>query len=144
MDPFTRNEPAEKRDPLIAIGLVVMAFMLLPVLLYSMVPEGPIKADDVVFATGRHRVPFADPAQYRALGYDDYCVVAAREQLVIVRKGLGSTGDSVIARPITTMRRGVPFCPPKAEVILKAHQATLRIDLWGAFQDTVARLFAGG
>lgn len=141
LDPFPRDDPAQKRDPLIAIGFIVMALMVVPVLLYSMVPAGPIKQDDVVFATGRYRVSFADPAPYRALGYDGYCVVEAREQLVVVLKGPASAGSSLVARPITTAQRGVPFCPPKADVVLRAHQASLRIDLWGAFRDTVGRLF---
>lgn len=133
-----RGGADQKRDPLIPIGLIVLALMLVPVFLYSMVPEGPVKDGDLVFSTGRHRVQLIDPASYQQLGYDTVCVIEPREQLVILRRLAGEPGRSYVARPITTVQRGVPFCPPKAEVLLKPHQANLKIDIWAAIEDSVA------
>lgn len=126
------------RDPLIPIGLIVLALMLVPILLYSMVPEGPVKEGDLVFSTGRHRVPFIDASPYRQLGYQGLCVIGPREQLMVLRRLPADPEGRLVARPITTVRRGVPFCPPKAEVLLKPHQANLKIDIWGGIEDSVA------
>ena len=51
---------ASSRAPLISIGSAILAVLMVPVFLYSMGPEGPIKVDDVVFATDRHRVRMID------------------------------------------------------------------------------------
>ena len=59
--PLPQNENSESRSPLISIGLVVLAVLLVPMLLYSGGPEGPAKIGDVVFATERHRVRFVNP-----------------------------------------------------------------------------------
>ena len=46
------------RTPLIPIGLAIITVLMVPVFLYSVGPEGPLKVGDVVFATDRHRVKF--------------------------------------------------------------------------------------
>jgi hypothetical protein len=51
---------ASSRAPLISIGSAILAVLMVPVFLYSMGPEGPIKVGDVVFATDRHRVRMID------------------------------------------------------------------------------------
>lgn len=132
----------QKRDPLISIGFIVLALMLVPIFLYSMVPEGPVKEGDLVFATARHRVPLIDPARYREMGDQAFCVLEPREQLLVLRILPGASERSLVARPITTVRRGVPFCPPKAEVLLQTHQANLKIDIWAAIEDGVTNAFS--
>ena len=139
MDEPANRDRAEKRpDPLAAIGLVVLALMLVPVLLYSMVPEGPVKEGDLVFATDRHRVALMDPAAFHHLGYEGSCLIERREQLLVLRRVPGEPERTVIARPISTARRGAPFCPPEAELFLKPHQASLKIDLWASIEDQMA------
>ena len=36
----------------------------------------------------------------------------------------------------------VPFCPQNAQVILKPHQATLKVDTWSGIRDTLAHFFS--
>ena len=40
------------RTPLIPIGLAIITVLMVPVFLYSVGPEGPLKVGDVVFADG--------------------------------------------------------------------------------------------
>ncbi len=137
-----RGADDQKRDPLIPIGLIVLALMLVPIFLYSMVPEGPVKEGDLVFSTGRHRVQLIDPTRYQENGYETFCVIEPREQLLVLRQLPGELERSLLAQPITPVRRGVPFCPPKSEVLLKPHQANLKIDLWAAIGDSLAKAFS--
>ena len=138
-----RSGADRKRDPLVPIGLIVLGLMLVPILLYSMVPEGPVKEGDLVFSTGRHRVPLLDAGPYRNLGHQAFCLIEPREQLLVLRSLPGEADRSLVARPITTVRRGVPFCPPKAEVLLKPYQANLKIDIWGGIEDSVTNALSG-
>ncbi len=137
-----RRGADQARDPLIPIGLVVLALMLVPIFLYSMVPEGPVKEGDLVFSTGRHRVQLVEAARSQENGQQDFCVLEPREQILVIRRLPGGPERSLVARPITTVRRGPPFCPPKAEVLLMPHQANLKIDIWAALEDSVATAFS--
>jgi len=71
------------RTPLISIGLVILIVLMVPMLLYSVSPEGPLKVGDVVFATDRHRVKFVDPNPPQTQGYQDFCILESRVQLVV-------------------------------------------------------------
>lgn len=138
-----RTAADHKRDPLIPIGLIVLALMLVPVFLYSMVPEGPVKEGDLIFSTGRHRVQLIDPVRFQEIGYEAFCVIEPREQLLVLRTLPEGADGSLIARPLTPVRRGTPYCPPKAELLLKPHQANLRIEIWAAIEDSVAKALSG-
>lgn len=140
--PLPQDEKSESRSPLISIGLVVLAVLLVPMLLYSGGPEGPAKIGDVVFATERHRVRFVDPEPLLALGYQDFCVLESRTQLVVEQTGVPPDG-SVIAEVIGTHQEQAPYCLPRVPVILHPHQATLNADLWGGVGNIVTRLFGG-
>ncbi|MGD9851085.1 MAG: hypothetical protein AB7T38_07450 [Nitrospirales bacterium] len=141
-DPLPQDENSESRSPLISIGLVVLAVLLVPMLLYSGGPEGPAKIGDVVFATERHRVQFVNPESMRVRGYQGFCILESRTQLVVQQTGVPPDG-SVIAEVIGTRQEQVPYCLPRAPVILHPHQATLKADLWGGVGNTLARFFGG-
>ncbi len=87
------------RTPLISIGLVILIVLMVPMLLYSVSPEGPLKVGDVVFATDRHRVKFVDPNPPQTQGYQDFCILESRVQLV-VQKLDPMSGSSMVAQPI--------------------------------------------
>lgn len=140
--PLPQNENSESRSPLISIGLVVLAVLLVPMLLYSGGPEGPAKVGDVVFATERHRVRFVNPESLTALGYQDFCVLESRTQLVVQQTGVPPDG-SLIAEVIGTRKEEVPYCLPRVPVLLHPHQATLNADLWGSVRNTLSRFFGG-
>ncbi len=130
------------RAPLISISAAMVVVLLVPVVLCSVGPEGPVKVGDVVFATDRHRVEFADPTIPRTQGYQEFCILESRAQLV-VQKIEAMSGSSFVAEPIGVEKIDVPYCPPRTSVILEPYQATLRADLWGGFRDTLSSLVSG-
>ena len=125
--------------PLISISVAIVVVLLLPVVLYSVGPEGPLKVGDVVFATDRHRGKFVDPTIPRTQGYRDFCILELRVQLV-VQKMEAMPGSSMVAEPIGAEKIDVPYCPPRTSVLLQPYQVTLRADLWGGLRDSLSNL----
>jgi len=130
------------RTPLISIGLAIITVLMVPVFLYSVGPEGPLKFGDVVFATDRHRVKFLDPTIPQTQGYQDFCILESRVQLV-VQKIDAMPGSLMVAEPIGVEKIDVPYCPPRTSVFLYPYQATLKADLWGGLRDTLSNLVSG-
>jgi hypothetical protein len=125
--------------PLISISVAIVVVLLVPVVLYSVGPEGPLKVGDVVFATDRHRGKFVDPTIPRTQGYRDFCILELRVQLV-VQKMEAMSGSSMVAEPIGAEKIDVPYCPPRTSVLLQPYQVTLRADLWGGLRDSLSNL----
>ncbi|GJL54955.1 MAG: hypothetical protein NPIRA02_20870 [Nitrospirales bacterium] len=137
-----RNEGETSRSPFVPIGITVLGILLLPMLIYSNGPEGPIKEGDVVFSTGRHRVNFAKPVDYHVLGYKSFCVIELRDQLLVTQRPADRRDRSLIAHSLGHTKKEFPFCPTKADLILHPHQATLQANTWNRIKDTLARLFS--
>ena len=140
--PSEKNNPKHNRNPLVPMGMIVMGILILPMLFYSTGPEGPVKEGDVVFATGKHRVAFFTPNQDALLERQAFCILEPREQLVIMKKLADRAEGTLVARLLGKRKSEVPFCPPNAQVILKPHHATLKVDTWGGIRDTLAHLFS--
>ena len=142
-DPSSEHESSmSSRTPLLSIGLAIVAVLIVPVFLYSVGPDGPIKVGDVVFATDRHRVRMM-PSDSDEVGTPAaMCVLEPRVQLVVQQMGLPSEG-SMMAEPVALEKAGPPFCPPRMPVVVYGHQVTLRPDLWGGLRDTLSHFFAG-
>jgi hypothetical protein len=130
------------RTPLISIGLAILTVLMVLVFLYSVGPEGPSKVGDVVFATDRHRVKFVDPNIPQAQGYQEFCILESRVQLV-VQKIDTMPGSSMVAEPIGVERIDVPYCPPRTSILLQPYQTTLKADLWGGLRDTLSNIVSG-
>ena len=128
--------------PLISIGVAVVVVLLVPIILYSIGPEGPFKIGDVVFATDRHRVKFVDPTILTSYGYQDFCILESRVQLVVQKISATSSG-AMIAEPIGVEKIDLPYCPPRTSVFLSPYQATLKADIWGGLRDTVSQIISG-
>jgi len=142
-DEEPERDPSEsKKSPLIPIGLAIMAVLLVPVGMYSMGPEGPIKKGDVVFSTGQHRVYFEEAGAYDAFGYPSYCVLEAREQLLVLDSAATRSDGTFVAQPLGTSLREFPSCPTSARINLHMHQLTLKADILGELRDTLTRLFS--
>jgi hypothetical protein len=137
------GHPSEfSKTPLISIGAVIVVVLLVPVLLYSVGPEGPMKVGDVVFATDRHRVKFVDPTLPQTQGYQDFCILESRVQLVVQNID-AMPGRSMVAEPIGVRPSEVPFCPPRTPVFLHPYQVTLKANLWGGLRDAISSLVSG-
>ena len=137
------DHDSSARTPLIPIGVAIFTVLLVPIVIYSIGPEGPFKVGDVVFTTDRHRVKFFDLNIARAQGYQDFCILESRVQLV-VQKIDNLSGGGMLAEPIGVEKIDVPYCPPRMSVILYPYQATLKADLWGGLRDTLWNLMSGG
>ena len=136
------HETESKRNPLIPVGLTVLAILVIPLGIYSFGPEGPIKKNHVVFSTGQHRAPFADKSQYD--DYRGYCILQARDQLLVLESAEARSDGTYLAQTLGNRKQEFPACPSQARVILYEHQITLRPDTWGGFQDTLGRFLSSG
>ena len=132
----------QKRNPLIPIGFTILAILLVPPFIYSVGPKGPIKKDYVVFSTGQHRAYFEDNSQYQAIGYQKYCILQTRDQLLVLESAEARSNGTYLAKTIGTGNSEFPSCPPQSKVVLYDHQITLKPDMWGGFQDALSRIFS--
>ncbi len=137
-----RTHRTQNASPLLPIGFIVLGMLTIPVWLYSTSPEGPVKEGDVVFSTGRHHAYFSEPTRFQQLGYQNFCILEPRDQLVVLQRPAHRADGTLAAKIIGEGKTEFPFCPPQAEVILKAHQASLKVDIWGGFKDTLTHLFS--
>jgi hypothetical protein len=129
------------RTPLLSIGWAILAVLMVPVFLYSVGPEGPVKVGDVVFATDRHRVRMINAGVDGERIHSSVCFLKPRAQLVVQKIGIPPEG-SMIAVPIAIERTERPSCPPRMPVVVYAHQVTLKADLWGGLRDTLSHFFS--
>ncbi len=136
-----QNHRPQKGNPLLPIGFIMLGMLTIPVWLYSTSPEGPVKEGDVVFSTGRHHAYFIEPGRFQQLGYQNFCMLEPRDQLLVLQYPAHRVDGTLVVKTLGETKRGFPFCPPQAEVILKPHQASLKVDIWGGFKDTLAHLF---
>jgi hypothetical protein len=134
--------PHSSRTPLIPIGLAIVTVLMVPVLLYSVGPEGPLRVGDVVFTRDRHRVKFLDHNISPIQGYQGFCILESRVQLVI-QKIEPMSGSGMVAEPIGVEKIDVPYCPPRTSVLLHPSQVTLKADLWGGLRDSFLNLVPG-
>jgi len=139
-DPYEEEISKPPPSPLIPIGLAIFAVLLVPIFLYSVGPEGPIKVGDVVFSTDRHRVVFARNSGMPREKPEGSCVLESRVQLVI-QKIEGLPMKTFIAQPIGVEPIVRPFCPPRKSVVVYSHQVSLKADLWGSLKNTLGTLF---
>ena len=140
--PSEHHDADAKRNPLIPVGLTVLAILVIPLCIYSFGPEGPIKKNHVVFSTGQHRAHFADETPYQE--YRGYCILQARDQLLVVESAEERMDGTYLARTLGTGKQEFPACPSQSHVILYEHQITLRPDTWGGFQDALGRFLSSG
>ena len=137
-----RNSQKPKRTPLIPIGLTILAILVIPPFIYSVGPKGPIKKDNVVFSTGQYRAYFVHKTQYQSLGYDGFCVLQARDQLLVLESAEAREDGTYLAQKIGIRKRAFPDCPSQSKVFLHEHQITLKPDMWGGLQDTLTWFFS--
>ena len=140
--PSKQNSPEHHRNPLVPMGMIVMGILILPMLFYSTGPEGPVKEGDVVFATGKHHVSLFQRNQNVGEEHQPLCILEPREQVVIMKKLADRAEGTLLARILGKTTSEDPFCPPNAQIILKPHQVTLKVDTWGGIRDTFAHLFS--
>jgi hypothetical protein len=134
----TPSTSARKRRALMRVSLIVLMMLMIPVFLYSVAPEEPVKEGMVVYASAEQRAYFEEPERYHAMGYTTYCILEPQDSLVIVR---AVSDGSLAARADTKSRVEFPVCPPHAVVIVQTHQVTQKQSLWLELKHVLASFF---
>ena len=127
--------------PLWSIGVTIAVMLIIPAMLYSMAPEGPIREGDTVFAGGRHMVVLAHPMDYQRAGYESTCVLEFRDPLLVMSRPAGSSAGPFRAQVQGKTKLEFPFCPPQAEVILKPYQVFQKPNLLTDLKESLTRIF---
>lgn len=65
-----REEQPETGPPLWSIGLAAALMLIVPIVLHSIAPAGPIREGDTVFTDGSMKVPLARPLLYDTAKFD--------------------------------------------------------------------------
>jgi hypothetical protein len=117
------------------------AMLIVPAILYSMAPEGPIREGSTVFGSGRHIVILAHPSDYQHAGYETTCVLEFRDPLLVISRPAESRTGPFRAQMQGKTKLEFPFCPPQAEVILKSSDVFQKPNLLTDLKDSVQQLF---
>lgn len=115
--------------------------LTVPVVLYVALPEGPVRAGDTVFAAARTIVPLLNPSPYASAGYESTCVLEPLDPLVIVWRSGEKLDAPLRAQVQGRTRMEFPFCPPQAEVAVRADQVMQKPNVWSDLKDSARRLF---
>ena len=135
------KETAQSWPPLWSIGVAIAVMLIVPAILYSMAPEGPIREGDTVFGSGRHTVVLAHPTDYQRAGYENTCVLEFRDPLLVMSRPAESPAGPFRAQVQGKTKLEFPFCPPQAEVILKPHHVFQKPNLLIDLKDSLRQLF---
>ena len=112
--------------PLWSIGLAVVVILIVPFLLYSLAPTGPLREGDTVFSDGRQRVHLMKLIAGSALQQQDTCLLDPGNPVIIIQRPTDRTDGTILAQVQGNQAIEWPFCPPHAEVRLDTHQISQR------------------
>ncbi len=135
------KETAQSWPPLWSIGAAIAVMLIVPAILYSMAPEGPIREGDTVFGSGRHMVVLAHPTDYQRAGYENTCVLEFRDPLLVMSRPAESPAVPFRAQIQGKTKLEFPFCPPQAEVILKRHHVFQKPNLLTDLKGSLTQIF---
>jgi hypothetical protein len=135
------EETAQSWPPLWSIGVAIAVMLIVPAILYSMAPAGPIREGDTVFGSGRHTVVLAHPTDYQRAGYENTCVLEFRDPLLVMSRPAESPAGPFRAQIQGKTKLEFPFCPPQAEVILKPYHVIQKPDLLTDLKESLTQLF---
>lgn len=139
--PAENKETAQSWPPLWSIGLAIAVMLIVPAILYSIAPEGPIREGDTVFGSGRHMVVLAHPTDYQRAGYESTCVLEFRDPLLVISRPAESPAGPFRVQVQGKTKLEFPFCPPQAEVILKRNQVFQKPNLLTDLKDSLPHVF---
>lgn len=115
--------------PLWSIGFAAAFMLLVPAILYSIAPPGPIREGDTVFAQGAAKVPLAHPLLYESAGFEGTCLLDPHDPLMVMQRPADRADGLIFAKVQGKTTLEWPFCPPQAEVLLAQHQIAQKIDI---------------
>ena len=116
-------------SPLFKVFFIVACLLLLPAVIYSISPQGPIQVGDTVFSNGKHHVRFSPhPAQPNQQG--ETCVLELGTPLIVMERPSPPPTGTFSARVQGTTTLEAPFCPPQATIRITRIQINQGRNLW--------------
>lgn len=104
---------------------------IVPIVLYSMAPAGPIREGDTVFTAVSTKVPLAYPLLYETGKFDGTCLLDPKDPLMVIQRPSDRQDGLILAKVQGKTTIEWPFCPPQAEVLLEEHQIMQKKDFVG-------------
>ena len=120
---------SEIGPPLWSIGLIIALMLIVPIVLYSIAPPGPIRDGDTIFAEGGVKVPLIHPLLYEGANFNGTCLLDPHNPLMVVQRPSDRSDGSILAKVQGKTSIEWPFCPPQAEILLMQHQIAQRSDV---------------
>lgn len=117
-----RGERPETGPPFWSIGLAAALMLIVPIVLYSIAPAGPIREGDTVFTDGSMKVPLARPILYEAANFDGTCLLEPQDPLMVMQRPSDRQDGLILAKVQGKTTIEWPFCPPQAEILLAERQ----------------------
>jgi hypothetical protein len=139
--PADDNPTTPSYAPLWSIGSAIALTLAVPLVLYVISPEGPIREGDTVFSTGRHTVVLAHPMEHERAGYEATCILELRDSLIVVNRPADHVGVPFRARMQAKTGLQFPFCPPQAEVFVKPSQVIQKLNVVAELKADLAQFF---
>jgi hypothetical protein len=138
--PRAYDNPSPSHTPLWSIGTAVALTLAVPLVLYLISPEGPIREGDTVFSTGRHTVVLAHPTEYERAGYEATCILELHDSLIVVHRPADHLDVPFRAQVQAKTALQFPFCPPQAEVFVKPSQVAQKPNVLADLKARLARV----
>ncbi len=140
--PPHQDARGDAAPPLWSIGLAVAVMLIVPLVLYSIAPAGPVREGDTVFLNGAHTVRLVGPSHYREGRFGDSCLLDSRDPLLVLQRLIDRPDATILAKVQGKMKIEFPFCPPQAEVLLKDHQVDQKPELFAELRDRLSNLLS--
>jgi len=138
--PGAYDNPPPSHTPLWSIGTTIALTLAVPLVLYLISPEGPIREGDTVFSTGRHTVVLAHPTEYERAGYEATCILELHDSLIVVHRPADHLDVPFRVQVQAKTALQFPFCPPQAEVFVKPSQVAQKPNVLADLKTGLARI----
>lgn len=135
-DQANRSEP-----PLWSIAAAVTIILVVPLLLHSLAPTGPIREGDTVFSEGQQQVQIRPTVTDRE-SKDNTCLLDPNSPLIVVHSPNLDTDGSIIASVQGNPAGDWPFCPVHTDVLLKSHQIFQKPAVFGMVRERLTSWFS--
>lgn len=127
--PSTPDSQRDMGPPFWSMGLVVLIMLIVPMLLYSLSPPGPIREGDTIFSEKSAKVPLAYPSLYDRANFDGTCLLDPQDPLMVLQRPSDRSDGFILAKVQGKTKVEWPFCPPQAEVVVAPNQIAQKLDL---------------
>lgn len=132
--PQNQEDPPQSGPPLWSIGLVVALMLVVPVVLYSIAPPGPIREGDTIFSDRVLKVPLVHPLLYESANFNGTCLVDPHDPLTVLQGASDRIDGLILARVQGKTAIEWPFCPPQAEVLLSLPHSMQKMAFFSSAQ----------